>query len=134
LRGKWKSRNNSKVKMTSQKLKVELKGRVYKFSVSVIELMDELSIKRIHYSLIDQLIRSSTSIGANIIEAKSASSKRDFIKYYEISLKSANETKYWLYLFRDALKVNSDKLQALIQEIDELCKIIASCILSLKNK
>ena len=42
----------------------------------------------------DQLLRSATSIGANVVEAKSASSKRDFIKFYEIALKSANETKY----------------------------------------
>jgi len=42
----------------------------------------------------DQLLRSATSIGANVMEAKSASSKRDFIKFYEIALKSANEIKY----------------------------------------
>lgn len=120
--------------MGDLKSKADLKIRVYKFSVSVIELMSELPIKRIHYSLVDQLIRSSTSIGANIIEAKSASSKKDFINYYQISLKSANETKYWLYLFRDALKIDSPKLPKLITETDELSKIIASCIISLKNK
>ncbi len=82
----------------------------------------------------DQLLRSATSIGANIYEAKSASSKRDFIKYYEIALKSANETTYWLGLLIDALNINSTDVKDLLRETQELSKIIAASLLTMKNK
>ncbi|MGD0036869.1 MAG: four helix bundle protein [Bacteroidota bacterium] len=85
-------------------------------------------------TIIDQLIRSSTSIGANIIEAKSASSKKDFIRFYEYALKSANETNYWLALLRDALGVDKGIIHTYLQEVIELSKIIAACILKLKRR
>jgi four helix bundle protein len=77
----------------------------YKFSVSIVRFINSIKLSSINNSLIIQLLRSATSIGANIIEAKSAHSKKDFIKFYEISLKSSNETKYWLCLLRNELAV-----------------------------
>ncbi len=74
------------------------------FSVKIVGFIGKLTKRRIYYPILDQLLRSSTSIGANVIEGKSASSRRDFIHFYEIALKSANETKYWLCLLRDGLK------------------------------
>ena len=82
----------------------------------------------------DQLLRSATSIGANVMEAKSASSKRDFIKFYEIALKSANETKYWLGLLGEGTRVGPDGVRALLTEADELANILAASLLTLKNK
>ena len=79
--------------------------RCYRFSIAVIRLTRYLPETRVYWTVTDQLIRSATSIGANIIEGKSASSKRDFIRFYEIALKSANETNYWLGLLRDALNL-----------------------------
>ena len=90
--------------------------------------------KKLYYSMIDQLIEAATSIGANIVEAKSSSSKKEFIKYYEIALKSANETKYWLCLFRDALKCDKEKTYVLMREADELSKMLASSLLTMKGK
>ena len=80
------------------------------------------------------MLRSGTSIGANVVEAKSASSRRDFTRYYEIALKSANETKYWLGLVKDGLKVNGEEIEFLTAETSELSKMIASSILTLKDK
>jgi four helix bundle protein len=112
----------------------EFKNRVYKFSVDVIRFIGEASKeKKLFYSLVDQLIRSSTSIGANIIEAKSSSSKKEFIRYFEIALKSANETKYWLCLFRDALDLQHETIAVLLKEADEISKILASSILTMKG-
>ncbi len=71
----------------------DFKLRSYKFTLGVMKLIETLPDRKVYWSLGDQLFRSASSIGANIIEAKSASSRRDFIKFYEISLKSANETK-----------------------------------------
>jgi four helix bundle protein len=121
--------------MTEGILRQELKNRAYKFSLSMIIFIDEVTQERkIYYSLVDQLLRSSTSIGANIVEAKSSSSKREFIRYFEIALKSANETKYWLCLFRDAIKSDRKKTEDLINEADEISKMLASSILTLKGK
>ena len=74
--------------------KTDLKYRCYYFSIGIIKFLDNLPNKKVYWIIGDQLLRSATSIGANIIEAKSSHSKKDFIKFFEISLKSANETKY----------------------------------------
>ena len=111
----------------------DIKLRCYNFSLSIIQLIDSIYIKQIFYSLINQLLRSSTSVGANLVEARSAHSKKDFIKFYEISLKSSNETKYWLCLLRDGLKIDKSKINNLLSEINEISKIIASINIKLKK-
>jgi four helix bundle protein len=110
----------------------ELKDRVYKFSVSIVKFVNTVEIKRVNISLIDQLIRSATSIGANMVEARAAHSKKDFIKFYEIALKSSNETKYWLCLIRDVLNVKGN-IKELLDEANELSKILASSIITMKS-
>jgi four helix bundle protein len=121
--------------MAERDFKLDLKNRAYKFSVNIILFIDqETHTRKINYSLTDQLLRASTSIGANVVEAKSSSSKKEFIRYFEIALKSANETKYWLCLFRDALHCNEKKTKEFIQEADEISKMIASSILTMKGK
>jgi len=127
----------SKLKMQNHnpKLKSDLKYRCYYFSIDVIHLLETLPEKRVFWVITDQLLRSATSIGANIVEAKSASSKRDFLKFYEIALKSSNETKYWLGLLRDAAKTDKeDKINKLLKEVDEISKMLSASVLTMKNK
>ncbi|MDE3251240.1 MAG: four helix bundle protein [Bacteroidota bacterium] len=81
-------------------------------------------------SLFDQLVRSATSIGANVVEGKAGSSKKDWKNYFSIALKSANETKYWLCLIRDTIDVSKTKMEELITEANEISKIIASIIVN----
>jgi four helix bundle protein len=76
--------------------KSDLKLRAYHFSLKVINLVADFPNSRMYWVFSDRILRAGTSIGVNIVEAKSSSSKREFIRYYEIALKSANETKYWL--------------------------------------
>ena len=116
------------------KRKTELKFRCYYFSIDVIRFIQTLSTERTYKIISDQLLRSATSIGANIVEAKSSSSKRDFVRFYEIALKSANETKYWLGLLRDATSADKTKINQLLSEVEEISKILGSSILTLKNK
>jgi four helix bundle protein len=78
----------------NSKFKTDLKLRCYKFSLEIIALTDKLPNKRSAWIITDQLIRSATSIGANLIEARASSSRLEFKKFYEIALKSSNETKY----------------------------------------
>jgi four helix bundle protein len=85
--------------------------------------------ERVYSSLFDQLIRSGSSIGANVVEGKSGSSKKDWRNFYTIALKSANETKYWLCLIRDTMDVPKPVIGELITEADELSNIIASIII-----
>ena len=82
----------------------------------------------------EQLLRSGTSIGANIVEAQAASSKRDFVRFYEISLKSANETKYWLGLMRDGFEIKDEEIGELLNEVQELSRILGASLLTLKGK
>lgn len=82
----------SKLKIQNQKvnIKSDVKIRSYHFSILILEFISSFPQKKLYGSLGDQLMRSATSIGANIVEAKSSSSKREFIKYYDIALKSSN--------------------------------------------
>jgi four helix bundle protein len=108
-----------------------IRHRCFFFSKAVILFVKESKYDRIYSSLFDQLIRSATSIGANVVEAKAGSTKKDWKNYYCIALKSANETKYWLCLIRDSIEdVNRDTTKELIKEADELSRIIASIIIS----
>ena len=111
----------------------DIKERSYNFSKEIIQFVGQSQFDRIYYSLFDQVLRSGTSIGANVEEGKSGSSKKDFRNFYVISLKSANETKYWLKLIKETKvsKVPEEKQLELITEAGELSKIIASIIINL---
>lgn len=108
-----------------------IRHRCFFFSKDVIFFVRESKYERIYNSLFDQLVRSATSIGANVVEGRAGSSKKDWRKFYVIALKSANETKYWLCLIRDTMEgVNKNKVLELIREADELSKIIARIVIS----
>jgi len=100
----------------------------------VIGLNDVLPNKRSAWVISDQLIRSSTSIGANLIEARAASSRLEFKKFHEIALKSANETKYWLCLLRDTGLANKEIIENLLKEVIEIANMLASGVMKLKNR
>ena len=115
--------------------KEELKYRAYRYSIRIVKFASLLPRQKIFLIIIDQLVRSATSIGANIVEAQSASSKRDFIKFYEIALKSANETKYWLGILRDATDTGKNsEINELLEEIKIIANILGSSLLTLKGK
>ena len=111
-----------------------IRYRAYKFSLSIINLVKDFPKDKVYMIFADQLLRAATSIGANLIEAKSSSSKRDFIKFYEIALKSCNETIYWLCLLRDGKLASASKINPLIKEAEEIGKMIGSSLLTLKGK
>lgn len=118
----------------NSKVKTELKRRAYQYSIKIIEFLDTLPNDLSTSVITRQLLRSATSVGANIVEAKGASSKRDFTNFFSYSLKSANESLYWLGLLRDAKKINGSELEYLLSETQELANILGSSILTLKGK
>jgi len=110
----------------------DIKQRTYDFSIEMIRFLDKLPTDYVSQTIGKQLLRSATSIGANIMEAKSASSKRDFVNYYSYSLKSANESKYWLNLLVDSGKMSAALSRGIIDECTQLSNIIAASIIRLR--
>lgn len=110
----------------------EFKRRVVSFSLEIIQLLKSLPKDYIFETLGKQLLRSATSIGANVVEAKAAPSKKDFANFFSIALKSANETRYWLYLLKQT--INDSKIDALDKEVEELAKILAKSLLTIRGK
>ena len=79
-------------------------------------------------------MRSASSIGANVVEAANSSSRVEFKRYYEIALKSANGSKYWICSIRDGNDLKNDKkLDELLMECTELSKIFAASVIKLKS-
>jgi four helix bundle protein len=95
----------------------DLKYRTYDFSIQLIKFIGTVEVKQVYCSMLDQVLRSGTSIGANVIEGRSGSSLRDLINFYRIALKSSNETKYWLCLLRDGLELDKIKLTSFLKRL-----------------
>lgn len=114
--------------------KKEFNQRIYCYALLVIKFVEKLPKDMTCRIIGSQLLRSGTSITANIIEAQSASSKRDYINFYQHALKSVNETKLWICLLRDTGKVNKKEAEDLLKETIEIGNIIASSILTMKGK
>ncbi len=106
-----------------------IRHRAFYFSREVIEFVKMSRYEKVFYSMFDQLVRSATSVGANLAEGKAGSTRKDWKNYFLIALKSANETKYWLCLIRDTMdETDKKKIIELINEADEISNIIASII------
>lgn len=117
-----------------QSSKLQLKQRAYLYALKIIKFIDILPKDYVCRIIGTQLLRSATSIGANIIEAQAGSSKKDFTNFFSHALKSANESKFWIGLLRDSGKAQKDKADALLKETIELANILGSSILTLKGK
>ena len=112
-----------------------MEGPIYKktieFSINLISLYKEL-LRNSEYIISKQLMRSGTSIGANVQEATSAQSRRDFINKISIAAKEAKETRYWLIILSECNVVSYD-YSKLLYEIEEIIKILSKIILTAKN-
>lgn len=100
------------------------------FAVGILKLTDNT---KGHYSLINQLERSATSIGANIREAKYAHSKADFICKLQIALKECYETEYWLELLQEAAILDDNNLKSLVHDCGTIRRILISSVNTAKT-
>lgn len=123
------------MRKNNKAFKEELKKRIYRFILRLIKFTETLpknnEVCRVARG---QLIRSGTSVGANYIEAIAGSSKKDFTNFLSHSLKSANESKFWLALLRDTSKGDKNGINELLKELIEISNILASSIRTLKGK
>ena len=122
--------------MTDQKekFKKEFTSRLIRFSVDIMKFANEMSTDRNMWALADQIIRSAGSIGANVVEAKGSSSKKDYTRFFTIALKSANETKYWLLVAKEYDEKHASKATVLLKEAEEIANTIGASVLTLSGK
>jgi len=113
--------------------KNEFNKRIYKYALDVIKFVDKLPKDTTSQVMAKQLIRSGTSVSANIIEAKAASSKKDYINFYLHALKSANESKLWIGLIRDSKKITETDANKLLDETTEIAKILGASVVTMKK-
>ena len=105
----------------------------YAFALQIIQLYKSLIDKK-EFVLSKQVLRSGTSIGANIHEAVGSESKKDFIHKLRIAVKEARETSYWLNLLKDSNYLPNDEFVRLNNLCDELIRILNSIILTTKER
>jgi len=108
----------------------KLDERTYKFALRVIKLVSSLPHTPTGEVLGRQVLRSGTSVGANVEEAFGATSKREFTYKLNIAFKEAKETHYWLRLIRDAGVVPAKRIDLLLQEALEIKLILAKSIVT----
>ena len=110
-----------------------LKLKSYSFALRTVKLFKYLAEEKKEFVLSKQLLRSGTSIGANIEEAYQGQSKADFIHKLAIANKEAFETHYWLRLLRDSEYLESKFADSLLNDCDELQKLLVSSIKTTKS-
>ncbi len=110
-----------------------IKQKSFTFAIEIVTLYKALA-ERKEFVLSKQLLRSGTSIGANIRESEHAQSKADFIHKLSIALKEANETEYWLDLLYETRYVSESEFQSIKPKVIEILKILVSIINTSKGK
>ena len=105
----------------------------YDFAVRIVKLYKHLSQEKKEFVLSKQLLRSGTSIGANVEEAIGGQSRKDFYAKLTISYKEARESHYWIRLLNDTEYLTSKEVDSLLFDIDEILKIIGSIQKSIRN-
>ena len=112
-------------------MSIDITERTFEFAVRIVKLCQSLDehpgVSRV---LSKQILRSGTSIGANVEEARAGQSKADFISKNAIALKEARETHYWLRLLITTEIVPKEKLINLIAEAEELKKILGAIVIN----
>jgi four helix bundle protein len=110
-----------------------LSKKSYAFALRIVKLYRYLAFEAKEYVLSKQVLRSGTSIGANIAEANRGQSKTDFVHKLSISLKEAEETEYWLHLLRDGGFITVAQAESLLSDCSELQKMLTASIRTAKK-
>ncbi|MBR2205855.1 MAG: four helix bundle protein [Prevotella sp.] len=111
-----------------------LEEKSFLFSVRIVNLIKYLRTERNEYIMSKQLLRSGTSIGANVSEAQFAQTKADFLTKMHIALKEASETRYWLRLLEATEYLNETEANSMITECNALINMLVSTCKTTKNE
>lgn len=110
-----------------------IKTKSFLFAIRIVKLYQHLNQEKKEFILSKQLVRSGTSIGANVREAEQAESTADFIHKLSISLKEANESEYWLELLNETGYFKQDEFVSIYNDLIELKKLLISIIKTSKQ-
>jgi four helix bundle protein len=102
----------------------------YAFAVEIVKTVRIIQSEQREYVLTKQLLRSGTSIGANVAEGNAAQTKKDFIAKMAIASKEARETHYWLRLVRDTQLLDARQASQMIEKADELIRLLTAIVKS----
>lgn len=111
----------------------ELRTRAKALALQIIAVCDEVDTRKGRSVLVNQIIRSSTSIGANIHEANYASSKADFINKFHIALKECNETEFWIEMLVGSNTINEQIANNLLQDCGIIRRMLVKSITTAKQ-
>ena len=111
-----------------------VRDKSYEFSIRVVNTYKFLCEEKKEFVLSKQLLRCGTSIGANVEEAIGGQSEKDFFAKLSIAYKEARETHYWIRLLTDTNYLNEKQGKSLLNDVEELLKIIGSILKNMKNK
>jgi len=111
-----------------------IKEKSYCFAIRIVKLYKFLSEEKKEYTLAKQILKSGTSIGAQIRESEQGESKMDFIHKLAIALKEANETEYWLNILKDVGYIDERMFKSINKDCIELIKLLTSIIKTSKSK
>ncbi len=111
-----------------------IQEKSFQFAVRIINLYKYLITNKREYVLSKQILRSGTSIGANIEESIGGRSDKEFLFKLELSYKEARETIYWLKLLKETDFISINEFDSIHSEALEICKILAKIIITQKNK
>jgi len=111
-----------------------IEKKSFEFAIKIVEIYKHLAFEKKEFVLSKQLLRSGTSIGANISEAIHGQSTKDFLHKLQISRKEANETLYWLNLLKATNFLKQDTSYKLINLCDELVRILTAIIKTVQSK
>lgn len=120
--------------MCSMKSQNIIQQKSFNFSLSVIKIYKLIIKERKEFVISKQLLKSGTSIGANVEEAIGAQTKKDFTAKMFIAYKEARETRYWVKIIIKSNLMNNGKVYRLYEDIDEICRILGKIISSSRKK
>ncbi len=111
-----------------------IQQKSFAFAIRIVNVYKYLTAEKKEFVLSKQLLRSGTSIGANVEEAIGGQSDKDFLSKLSISYKEVRETIYWLKLLQATEYLSSEEASSLLIEADEICKILGKIQITLKNR
>lgn len=114
--------------MESKSSPKDIQKRTFDFGIRVVKMLERLPRTLAAVEIGRQVLRSGTSVGANVQEADAAESKKDFVHKMGIARKEAQETRYWLGIIRTVILPNDPEIEALLKESDELSRILFAII------
>ena len=111
-----------------------IQKKSFEFAIRVVNAFKYLQAEKKEFVLSRQLLRSGTSIGANIEESIGGQSDKDFLSKISISYKEARETIYWLKLLQATNYLSQQEAESLLTDAEEICRILGKIQITLKNR